>query len=174
MTDLGARVIDSGVTVTLQPGYYSGGISIAGSSTVNFAPGVYAIGGPGLNITSGAIVGHGVSLIVVEGSYSIAGASSLTLSPPTGGLMQGIVVAQPPSNSTSMRLAGDSGTMISGTIYAPTASLTLVGTSSVNGTGPQMGDLVVANRLRLEGTAVIKIGLPAAPPIQPPTLSYFD
>jgi hypothetical protein len=44
----------------------------------------------------------------------------------------------------------------------------------VMGDGPQMGDLVVANKVTLAGTSVIKIGHPLAPALDLPALPLFD
>lgn len=172
MSDHAALTIRSG-TVTIQPGYYSHGISITGNATVTFAPGVFLIGGTGLRVTAGSITGNGVSFVMLAGSLSIAGSSSLTLTPPTSGPMAGVVIGQPRTNTTGMSLAGGSEVNISGAIYAPGATLSLVGNSLING-GSKMGDVVVANRVSLAGTGAIRIGNPLAPPLELPSLPLFD
>lgn len=172
--DLGSKSINGNAGVTLGPGYYSGGISVAGNSTVTLSPGVYLIGGGGLSITSGNIHGEGVCLVMLHGNLSIAGCSSLVLSPPASGNMAGVVIAQPSSNGSSMSLAGGSEVNITGSIYAPGALLTLTGNSSLQGIGPLMGDLVDADRVKLTGTGAVKIGRPAMPAVSLPTMPLFD
>jgi hypothetical protein len=161
-------------TVTLQPGYYAHGISVQGGAHVTLAPGVYLIGGSGLSVTAGDVIGTGVCIVMLEGSLNLGGNGTITLSPPTLGSMGGMVIGQPSTNHSNMSLAGGHNMTINGSIYAPTATLALVGTSSVNGQGPQMGDLVVANRVSLAGTALIQIGHPLSPALQLPTLPLFD
>lgn len=172
MTDLGGRSITS--SVTLQPGYYSGGIRISGNAAVTLQPGLYVIGGTGLRVTSGSITGEGVCLAVYAGEVDIAGSSGLVLSPMAGGAYAGMTIAQPSFNTAGMSLAGGAEVDVSGAIYAPRSLLTLVGNSEVNGTGPQMGDVVVANRVTLRGTSVIRIGEPGSPPLRIPTAATYD
>ena len=80
----------SGGTVELSPGYYDGGISVTGNANVTFAPGIYLIGGSGLKITAGTIVGNNVCLMILSGEMKVAGASSVSMSPPASG---GVVVS---------------------------------------------------------------------------------
>jgi hypothetical protein len=174
LTDLGAKSMKGSSPETLSPGYYSGGVSLTGNAAVTMAPGVYVIGGSGLKVTSGSITGEGVTLIMQQGALNIAGASSLNLSPPESGSFAGVVIAQPVANTEAMSLAGGSGVNISGTIYAPSALLSLVGNSTVAGEGPQMGDLVIANKVSLKGTGEIRIGHASSVAIKLQSDSKFD
>lgn len=174
LADLGAKSFKGSSPVTLSPGYYSGGISVTGNAAITLSPGVYVIGGSGLKVTSGSIAGEGVTLIVQSGELNIAGTSTLKLSPPTSGNTAGVVIAQPKANTHDMSLAGGSGVTISGSIYVPAGLLSLVGNSVVEGEGPQMGDLVVANKVSLKGTGSIRIGGPGVPAITLPKDSLFD
>lgn len=160
--------------VTLTPGSYPSGLKITGNASVVFSPGVYIIGGTGLVITSGDVVGEGVCLIIASGSCELAGSSSLTLSPIGSGHLANIVLAQPSSNTSEMRLAGGSEFKVTGTIYAPKARLSLVGNSQIEGTGPQMGDLVIADRVSLSGTASIRIGREHLPQVSLPSMPLYD
>lgn len=154
----GVDLSSHGEQVTLSPGFYPDGIKITGQTNVTFAPGVFILGGVGLVVTSGDITGDGVCLVVSEGTCKLAGSSSMQLSPMDSGEMQGIVLAQPASNTSDMNLAGGSEFSILGTIYAPKAKLLMVGNSTIDGEGPQMGDLVIADQVDLRGTAMIRIG----------------
>lgn len=173
MTDLGSRSIASGSTVTLNPGYYSGDISVTGNSNVTFSSGVYVIRG-NLKITSGTIVGNGVTFVMLSGSVDIAGCSRLDLSPPTTGGLAGIVIAQPSTNTNKLSLSGNSTTVVSGSIYAPGAQTSLTGTSTATGEGPKMGDLIVTNTLTVAGTSRVRVGNAAAPAINLPSMPQFD
>lgn len=172
MSDLGSRNITS--SVTLQPGYYSGGIRISGNAAVTLQPGLYVIGGEGLRLSSGSIVGEGVCLAIYNGTLDIAGSSGLRLTPMADGAYAGMTIAQPSFNTAGMSLAGGSEVHISGAIYAPRSMLTMVGNSEVHGTGPQMGDVVVAGRVTMRGTSLIRIGQPGAPPLRIPTAATYD
>lgn len=173
LTDQGSVSITGGGSRVLSPGYYSHGISVTGNSSVTFSPGVYVINGD-LRITSGTITGQGVCIVMLGGSLSIAGTSGLTLSPPTSGDLANVVIAQPRSNTTGMSLSGGSGVNIAGSIYAPGANITLTGNSTLEGEGPQMGDLVVADTVTMTGTSLIKIGRPTYQAIIPPQMPLYD
>lgn len=171
MTNRGAMSI-SGGSRTLQPGYYPSGVSISGNAEVSMAPGVYVIHG-NFRVSSGSLSGQGVAVVMLDGSMDIRG-QGLQLSPPITGDLVGLVIAQPSSNSNEMRIAGGSEVILSGGIYAPSARLYLTGNSTTVGTGPQMGDLVVAGRVTLAGTASILIGCPTCRPIELPMLPLYD
>ncbi len=173
MSSHAAVSIGAGQNQTLQPGYYPNGISITGNSSVVFSPGVYLVGNK-FKITAGSISGQGVSIVMLNGALSIAGASSLVLTPPSDGAMAGMVICQPSSNSSNMSLAGGSGTSVSGAIYLPNGVLSLVGTSSLEADGPLFGDLVVADRVSLTGNGAVKIGHPEMTAISLPHLPLAD
>jgi hypothetical protein len=174
MPDLGGRSISGNSSVTLSPGYYSQGISISGSASVVFEPGMYLLGGQGLRITSGSVQGEGVCFVMMSGTLSIAGCSSLSLSAPTGGSMANVVICQPASNTSGLSLSGGSTTVITGSIYAPGALITLSGTSTLEGDGPLMGDLVTADRVTIVGNGQVRIGRPGMQAISLPTMPLYD
>jgi hypothetical protein len=145
--------------VNLSPGYYPNGIKITGNAQVHLEPGTYSIGGPGFDLTSGELHGDGVTLVIHSGALNISGASSIYLTPQYSGPLAGAVIFQPAANTTAMKLSGSSETVIIGMLYAPSAPLTLVGTGQINtDEGPQMADMVIANRVELSGRGAIKIG----------------
>lgn len=168
----GEAVITGG-SRALSAGYYPSGIRVSGNANVTFAPGVYILGGD-FRVTSGALSGAGVCFVMLNGAMSIAGCSSLQLSPMTDGSLNGMVITQPSSNHNGMSLVGGSEVAISGSIYVPGATLTMTGNSSVAGVGPQMGDLVVANRVTMTGTSIIMIGRPQYAAVELPKMPLFD
>lgn len=161
-------------TIVLQPGHYPQGLKITGNASVQFAPGVFVIGGPGLIITSGHVTGAGVCLIILSGESRLTGASTLSLSPIDTGPTAGMVLIQPASNTNPVRLAGGGSFSIAGTIYAPGAEVNLVGNSTVEGVGPLMGDLVIGDTVSLSGTATIRIGRAGMQRVTMPSLPLFD
>jgi len=113
------------------PGCYSG-LTIGGNVNVAFLPGTYYITGPVNITTTGTVSGSGVTFYFSPtGSFMQGGPpySTLNLSAPTSGPYSGILFYQDPSNTGTMTLAGNSGTM-SGVLYLPAAQLNLVGPSS--------------------------------------------
>jgi hypothetical protein len=163
----------TGGSAELSPGYYANGISVSGNSSVSMAPGLYLVKN-GFKITSGSVVGQGVVIVMLGGSLDFAGCSSLQLSPPSSGEYAGMVMYQPSSNNAQMSLAGGSEVSISGTIYSSKGELKLTGNSNLVGVGPQMGDLVVADRVTIAGTGSVKIGHPSFAAIILPKMPLYD
>ncbi len=174
MENFGGWSIASNSSVTLSPGYYSQGISISGQATVHMDPGVYIFGGSGLKLTSGNLIGEEVTIIIQSGELELAGNGQVHLSPPTSGLTKGVVIAQSRDNDSQMSMACGAEMHITGAIYAPSAQLRMVGNSEVEGHGPLMGDLVVADMVQLRGTATIRIGRGELKAISLPALPLFD
>lgn len=157
MPNHGSKSLSGKANVVLIPGYYSG-ISVGGQSQLTLQPGVYVIGGSGFSANGGSISGDGVTIIMHQGALNISGSSYFNLTAPTEGPFSGVVIAQPPSNTAAMTLSGGGNFNLRGTVYAPKSLLSMVGTSMVQGQGPQMGDLVIANKVELKGNATIRIG----------------
>ncbi|MCC5785108.1 MAG: hypothetical protein JJU33_00235 [Phycisphaerales bacterium] len=172
MENFGGWSINS--NVTLSPGYYPQGISISGQAKVHMDPGVYIFGGSGLKLTSGSLIGDEVTIIIQGGELELAGNGQVHLSPPSAGMTKGVVIAQSRDNDSQMSLAGGAEMHITGAIYAPNAQLRMVGNSEVDGSGPLMGDLVVADTVQLRGTATIRIGRGELKAISLPALPLFD
>jgi hypothetical protein len=159
---------------TLSPGYYAGGVSISGNANVTMLPGVYLFGGTGFRLTSGSVSGQGVGIVILAGKMSFAGNGNVNITAPTSGDMSGVVVAQPASNHNALSLAGGSNMTFRGAIYAPGATISLVGNSQAQGDGPQMGDIVVANRVSIAGTGSVRIGQGDSQTLVPPKLPMAD
>jgi hypothetical protein len=166
----------SGGAQTLQPGYYPGGITLSSHASITLEPGNYVIGGNGVNVTGQAsITGEGVCLIIQSGSLNLGGGGEVRLVPAISGAQANVTIAQPRENTNQMEIRGNAELFITGTIYAPGATLRMVGTSQASsGEGPQMGDIVVAHRVDMRGTSLIKVGRPGSPPLQLPQLAVYD
>jgi Flp pilus assembly protein TadG len=114
----------------------NGAINLAGSATLG--AGTYTVAGNfalGTGGGGGTVTGTGVS-IVTSGSFSVAaGYSSVTLTAPTSGALQDLVVASNGAGGASFS-EGASGNSLSGAFYFPSGPITLSGAGSVgNGTG---------------------------------------
>lgn len=169
MTPKPAVTLQSG-NATLTPGYYANGITIKNNANVIMSPGVYFVG-TNFTVTGGNTMGAGVCIIMVNGAMSISGNGNFYLSPPTSGDWTGMVIAQPPSNTTEMKISGTSDLAIHGAIFAPGARIWFTGTSQTNGAGPHAGDLIIADTIKLSGTADIIVGgtdMFAVAPSRPP------
>jgi hypothetical protein len=168
----------TGGTLTLNPGYYPGGIDMSGGSlTLN--PGVYAFGGakvknnpPGLVITGGGLLtANGVMLYITgdptgaktgvqtqygridlggSGSIQIASRGDI-LSPPEVDGEMGIAIWQDRSNPNYGRIIGTTGLKITGTIYCGYNAM------EIGGTADQMGNQLIAGALWLHGTVNLRI-----------------
>lgn len=130
----------SGGTVTLNPGVYCGGLSISGQANVTFNPGMYILNGGGLSSTSSNTVlsGSGVSFYNTSSPgynfspISISGGTTLSLTAPTSGAYQGILIFQDRaiSSGSASSITGSSDSNLSGTVYMPTADLSFSGSSA--------------------------------------------
>lgn len=140
--------VKSNATQSITAGSYSGW-NVQG--TLNLAAGLYLING---DFSAGAqanVTGTGVT-IIVSGTVSAGGGSSLALSAPTttpsGSAIPGVLIA---GNSTNgMTFQGNSTAPLTGVIYFPRAKLVFGGTS---GGGSAGCTEVIAASIVLKGTS---------------------
>jgi hypothetical protein len=85
-------------TTSLDPGVYCGDVSVNAGATLTLNPGIYYFSGANLNVAGNAtITGSGVTLIFTGsgnkwGTATIGSNANVTLTAPTSGLTQGIVM----------------------------------------------------------------------------------
>ncbi|HTQ37661.1 MAG TPA: transglutaminase domain-containing protein [Pirellulales bacterium] len=131
--------------LTLSPGTYSGGIKISGSAVVTLLPGVYYLQGGGLSISGSAkLNGQGVTIYNAPkkstDSIAIAPNATVTLSAPTDGTYQGIVIFQNRTSTAPIVISG--GTFnLTGIVYAPKAKLYFAGNKNLTISGDSADDL---------------------------------
>jgi Flp pilus assembly protein TadG len=165
----------AGGTLTLNPGYYPGGIQMS-SGSITLTPGVYAFGGadvkknpsnqPGLVLTGGSITGEGVMLYLTGdrdgsktgvpteyGRIELAGNALVqftsrgdAVTPPQIEGEMGIIIWQDCYNPTYAKIEGTSGSYLKGTIYCGYNGL------DIGGNGGQTGNQVIAGCLTVHGT----------------------
>src|SRR5690606_33525407 len=109
-------------TQVLEPGTYRGGISVSGKGNLNMAPGVYYMDGGGFQFSGqGNLVAEGVMIFNAPTKssdvVSISGTGSIVMSPPTGGIYQGLTLFQARSSTNTMTVSGGGYMDISGTFY---------------------------------------------------------
>jgi hypothetical protein len=164
-------------TGILQPGYYPGGLFLSGG-TWNLEPGVYLLGGAGLDIQGNTVFNaeycqffitkslpdaYGV---VTWGKVDIAGTATITISPPgddpvnyvdgkpvIDGAM-GVSIWQDDLNTEQEAKIvgdGDNGSSITGTVYFPHNKI------YASGNNFALGNQLIANEIEVGGTGTIQI-----------------
>jgi Flp pilus assembly protein TadG len=141
-------------TATLGPTVPGGtvcyqGLSNSGSGALTLNPGVYVITGSFSASGSATITGMGVTIYLAgpNGSLSLTGSGALNLTAPTSGPYSGILFFEDPSDTQPMSISGSTGTTLTGIFYAPSAALSLTGSS-----GAIFNADVVTNTLTISGT----------------------
>jgi hypothetical protein len=151
---------------TLNPGTYTGGITVSGSNSVTLQPGIYYLDGGGLTVSGNAkLTGTGV-LIYLAGtgltSVNISGNASVTLTPPTSGTYQGIALFQDRGSSASITISGNGVFNATGTVYAAGAKVTLSGNDDTdNPAHSSLGSQWIVRDLALSGNAHFSVAADA-------------
>jgi Flp pilus assembly protein TadG len=141
---------------TINPGIYSGGLTIGGGQTITMNPGTYYMQGGGFNIGNGATVtGSGVLIYLNNGGgqVSFQGGGNITLSPPTSGPYMGMVIYQDRGNSNAISIANGSTSNITGTVYAASAAVNIAGGASAS----QFGSQFIAESMNVSNNADVRI-----------------
>lgn len=123
-------------TDTLSPGIYKNGMKLVAGANITLSPGVYYIGGSGLDVAGGAtLTGTGVTLVFTSinggnyGSATINGGASVNLTAPTTGPYAGIVMFGDRSmpTGTGFTFNGGSTQVFKGALYLPKANAKFAG-----------------------------------------------
>jgi len=122
------------------PGNYSSIELTNGDMLMN--PGLYCVNA-GINInTNGEVTAEGVTIYFTGGSITLSGGEKMLLTapdspdhPPVANAEEDLLLYVPKDHEVdSIKINGNSGTTLGGTIYAPNADFTLNGTSDTGGT----------------------------------------
>jgi hypothetical protein len=159
---------------TLNPGIYYGGLSLKNTITMN--PGIYILAGGGLSLQSGSttISGSGVMIFNTQdddsahqtgvgalGALNTSGNPTITLSAPTSGYYQGIVIFQArlvdgiaSANEQGVTLQGgnSNNSLIDGLVYAVDANLNFQGGINVAG-NVIVGSMTANGTVNISGTS---------------------
>ncbi len=159
MIDHGGVTTKKGST-TLDPGYYSGGIHGSGGE-VFLNPGVYVLGGAGLDFSGKAdLTAEGVMLYIVDpGSIDLTGKGAIRITPPDpevhafigATIYAGISLFQERSNSNDAKITGKGDMVLSGTLYIPGADM------KIAGNGDTFGSQLIVNTIKVSGNGVIHV-----------------
>jgi len=143
-------------SATIQPGIYSS-ISVSGNAKLTIASGIYIIEGGGFAVSGNAsVTGSGVMIVNAGtlypftrgtyGSITLSGNGTCSLTPLARGPYAGIVFFQPSDNKQTMTVTANA-TGITGTIYAPAATLSESGNGALNAS-------LIVDRLTINGNGV--------------------
>ena len=158
-----------GASITLYPGNYCGGIQLSGYDHIQFEPGIYHVTDGAVSVNSKlSITGSEVGFHIGEdvSAVTINGGTSVSLTAPTSGEMEGMLVAMDPlpagtelqkKDLISATINGGSDLSISGTVYVPSAALNVSG----NSTTLSIPTKIIAYSVELSGTSKLKIEVPA-------------
>jgi hypothetical protein len=147
------RTIGGGATATLQPGIYTGLVSVIGVAFVTMQPGTYIFQN-GLRVWDKAqLVGNGVMLYVEGGQIEVQYSGQMSLTAPTSGTYAGITIFYARTNSKPLQLSGNAVLNIQGTVYLPRSLLQLRGSANF-GLGPGM---IVTWRAEIIGNSTVTI-----------------
>ena len=158
----------NGMTTTLDPGVYCGGIQMTGGS-LTFNPGFYVVNGVGLNINGGTVSGTGVSFYITPDNWTGCTASgkagvtingaTVNLSAPTSGGHEGFLFYQAKSctNGTCQdaNIAGNGNSTLDGALYFKNESLSFAGSNSSGNCGYMV---LVADQISLNGASKFNNG----------------
>jgi hypothetical protein len=143
---------DTNGNIILLAGVYAGPLSFTGNNIIMTPSGseniIYITGG-GLSLKGNAsLTANGVMIFnAPSGSIDLAGNGSVTISPPTSGIYQGISIFQDRSSTAGMSITGNGTVTLSGTIYAANSAVKLAG----NGAASQYGGQWIARTMDLGG-----------------------
>ncbi|MCR4265253.1 TadE/TadG family type IV pilus assembly protein [Nitratireductor sp. ZSWI3] len=140
-----------GKSKTLKPGTYCGKTF---SGDVVLDPGYYILRGGRIQLGgNGSLVGHGVTIFLLEGAEMAINANQkVELSPPDNGPYAGVTVYQEASNSNAVTINGTLDSAVSGFIYAPGAHIQYTGNaSSISGKCLRL----VGDTIEMNGTSDI-------------------
>ena len=167
LTNYGAVSVAGNSSVTLSPGIYTS-IQMSGNAIVTMSPGTYIIKGGGFSVSGNARVsGSGVFIFNSGSSYNgttdggsfgaitLSGNGTISLTPPTSGTYNGILIFQARDNTKALTFSGNSMQGTNGTIYAPAAQLVESGNAQI-GTSSNPISLIV-DTLSISGNAVAQL-----------------
>lgn len=127
----------------ISPGIYSGGIKVVAGATVNMEPGLYCLDDD-FSISSGSIIGHGVTIFMRSGKVSITGGDNVLEAPQAGEAddvsgqsWDGMLFFQAYGNTSNFKLTGNNSSYYEGTIFVPDGHCTLVGEGGSTGMDTQ-------------------------------------
>jgi hypothetical protein len=141
LTNKGSVNLSGNSSLMISQGIYTQ-INVSGSAHLTLNPGVYVIQGGGLTVSgSASITGNGVSIYNAGsnfpsaggnfGGITLSGSGTVSLSPPTTGQYDGVVIYQSRENTRALSFSGNASAGITGDVYAANALLSLSGNTQL-------------------------------------------
>jgi Flp pilus assembly protein TadG len=153
------KVNIAGPKVTIiDPGVYTGGISVSGQATLVMNPGIYIMDGGGFSFTGlGSLSAIGVMIVNRPSKSSdivnINGSGAINLSPMMTGLYRGISIWQDRASTNQLNITGNGGSQITGTFYAAHGTLNVSG----NGTQDVLGSQYISYDMKVNGNGAFYV-----------------
>lgn len=143
-----------GQTKTLSPGTYCNE-TLSGEITLE--PGLYILRGGRVKLGgNGSLVGHGVTIFLMEGAeFSINANQTVQLSPPESGAYAGITIYQERGNTSPLSINGGAGSEVTGFVYAPSAHVFHAGNSAMTTEGECVR--IVGNTVEMTGNSSVSL-----------------
>jgi hypothetical protein len=141
-------------TKTLSPGTYC---SETISGEVTLEPGSYILRGGEVKLGgNGFLIGHGVTIFLLEGAkFAISANQIVQLSPPESGDYAGITIYQARGNTSPLMVDGGVGSEITGFVYAPSAHVFHAGNSTTTTEGKCLR--IVGNTIEMTGNSSVSL-----------------
>ncbi len=160
LTNYGAFSLSGNSSGTINPGLYTS-IQVSGNAKLIMNAGVYLIAGGGFSVTGNAAVsGSGVMIFNAGSNYATNGApggtfasvnlsgnGNISLTAPTSGTYDGILLFQSRDNTRALSLSGNGLVIPGGLIYAPAAQLVLSGNGQFQGSS-------IVDTLNISGNSI--------------------
>jgi hypothetical protein len=150
-------------TVTLNPGVFTGLVTVGNNGVAQLNAGNYIFRAGLTTTNNGSLVLAGANGVLIYnanasypaaggacGNLSLAGTGTLTLSASRTGSYAGMLVFQDRSCTNGAALTVRTGTSLGGTLYVPSATLTIDTANSVT-----IASQIVADRLSLSGSSTL-------------------
>ena len=153
------KSMPGGKTKSLSPGTYCNKVW---SGDITLSAGTYILRGGQIKLGgNGKLVGHGVTIFLMEGAEFTTNANeTIDLSPPTTGTYAGITVYQEKANTLTLTINGTADSKLTGFIYAPGAHVFYAGNSNMAGSGDCIR--VIGDTIELTGNSKIAANCAAA------------
>lgn len=151
--------VDAGVTQTLRPGVYCGGITVNSGSVVRFNPGIYVIRGELLVNSHSRISGQSVMFYLMgdKGRTNFNSFARVELTAPKNGPYKSILFFQARDrNDDEMIINSDGNIQLEGVVYNPSSDL--VWNSDSSGDGSKL--ITISHRFIGNSDSTLKINNP--------------
>jgi Flp pilus assembly protein TadG len=147
---------------TLSPGNWTGAFPPSG--IMYLQSGTYCVRG-NFQINGGdTLIGHDVTIYMIDGFVKWNGGATLQLDAPDRGDYAGLLIYLPPTNSNVVVVNGNGDSHIVGSIFAPASEVTVEGGGGASGLECQ----IIGFHVNLSGSSDTKIDFKANLNYQPP------